>query len=124
MHADTLLKRHLSAFIIAGLIFLSGAFLFMKNDRELDPDYKKNWWTLAFADPNIRDNRFIIVNHTSTETFAYEIKNDSETIESRVITVPSASERTITPESPLGETAAIRVWPTNQPNHVFSLYRK
>ena len=121
MPADTPLKRHVSALIIAGLLFLSAAFLFMKNDRELDPDYRKSWWTLAFAAPaDADDSRFIIVNHAGSSSFTYVLGNDDTPIETHIVSVPVRTERIIEPAL----AAEIRVWPTDHPEDIFSIYRK
>lgn len=122
MPADTPLKRHISALIIAGLLFLSAAFLFMKNDRELDPDYRKNWWTLSFAAPaDTADGRFIIVNHTGSSSFTYELRNGDAPIETHIVSVPVRTERIIEPAIAAAE---IRAWRTDRPEDVFSIYRK
>ncbi len=121
MPADTPLKRHVSALIIAGLLFLSAAFLFMKNDRELDPDYRKNWWTLAFAAPaDASDSRFIIVNHTPSSSFTYELRGSEGLIETHVVSIPVRTERIIEPAA----AVEIRAWPTDRPADAFSIYRK
>lgn len=125
MHADTLLKRHLSAFIISGLIFLSGAYLFMKNNRELDPDYQKNWWTLSFSDPKSPSSMdFVIVNHTSSESFTYERIRGKEILETHITSLPKHSEKTILQGTHSEGKEEIRAWPTDQPNRTFSIYRK
>lgn len=126
MPADTFLKRHLSAFVIAGLLLLSGAYLFIKNDRELDPDYRKNWWTLSFAAPNTPVSKdFIIVNHTPSESFTYELRDANDAIlATHIIKIPKKSEQHISPETSPASITEIRVWPTEEPTRVFSLYRK
>lgn len=121
MPADTPLKRHVSALIIIGLLFLSAAFLFMKNDRELDPDYRKNWWTLAFVAPaDVSDSRFIIVNHTTSSSFTYELRNDGVLVETHIVSIPAQTEKILEPE----KATEIRAWPTDRPADAFSLYRK
>lgn len=125
MHADALLRRHLSAFIISGLLFLSGAYLFMKNDRELDPDYRKNWWTLSFSDPaSLSSMDFIIVNHTPSESFTYARLRGKDILETHIVAVPRRSEKTIQQDPKLGQEEEIRVWPTDQPEDIFSIYRE
>ncbi|MBP6975659.1 MAG: hypothetical protein KBB51_02395 [Candidatus Moranbacteria bacterium] len=133
MRVDALLKRHLSSCLMAGLIFFAAAYLFMKNDRELDPDYQKNWWTISFAILPVPENpAFIIANHTKTEDFTYTITLGSETIETGEVSVPKGASRTIQPEYPSrasSETGIhakrkINAWPSDSPQDSLSIYQK
>lgn len=118
---------------MAGLVFFAAAYLFMKNDRELDPDYQKNWWTLSFATlPVSEDLRFIITNHTKTESFTYTVRDGSDTLETKKIDVPKGTSRTIRPEYPsrasdgtgIHAKREITAWPTDSPQNTFSIYQK
>lgn len=118
---------------MAGLIFFAAAYLFMKNDRELDPDYQKNWWTLSFATLPIPENlEFMITNHTKTERFTYTVTIGSDTVETGEVSVPQGTRRTIQPEHPPQESDATRIhvkreisaWPTDSPQNVFSIYQE
>lgn len=118
---------------MAGLIFFTMAFLFMKNDRELDPDYQKNWWTLHFsALPLPDDLSFVITNHTPSERFTYTLKDGTTTLETQEVSVPKGSSRVIVPASPLkpeeGADRRIRqeitAWPSDSPEDTLSLYQK
>lgn len=114
---------------MVGLIFFAVAFLFMKNDRELDPNYQKNWWTLAFATlPAPSNLSFIITNHTNTESFTYTIKNDSTLLETQEIRVPRGASLIIQPEyikegSDIPVRQEISAWPTNDSKNTFSIYQ-
>ena len=133
MRADSLLKRHLSSCLMAGLIFFATAYLFMKNDRELDPDYQKNWWTLSFAILPVPENpAFIIANHTKTEDFTYTVTIGSETVETTNVSVPKGASRTIQPEYPsrasdetgIRAKRKISAWPSDSPHDMFSIYHE
>ena len=133
MHVNSFLKRHLSSFLIAGIIFFSVAFLFMKNDRELDPDYQKNWWTLDFSTlPTSENSSFIITNHTQTDRFTYTLKNGSVILETQEVRVPKGASRIIQPEYITEELDVIypqdrreiSAWPTDSPENIFSIYQK
>lgn len=64
--------------VIFSLLFIAGAaFLFWQNDRELDPEQGKSWWTLSFTSPGERDNlSFTVENHSDQTAFRYEIVVD------------------------------------------------
>ncbi len=130
MRVNSFFKRHLSSCLMAGLIFFAVAFLFMKNDRELDPNYQKNWWTLAFASlPAPSNLSFIITNHTNTESFTYTIKNDSTLLETQEIRVPRGTSLVIQPEyikegSDIPVRREINAWPTNDSQNIFSIYQQ
>ena len=129
MHANTFFIRQISACIITGLIFVSGTYLFMKNDRELDPHYQKNWWILAFEHINTsghNDFDFIITNHTASDTFLYEMSNESGILLTRVETIPQGTSKTIHPEyePDQADSITIKAWPTDRPKMAYSIYRK
>lgn len=118
---------------MAGLIFFATAFLFMKNDRELDPNYQKNWWTLAFSRlPASSDLSFIITNHTKTDRFTYTLKNDTSTLETKEVSIPQGTSRIIQPEYSPQESDSMEIhtkqeisaWPTDSPQNIFSIYQK
>src|SRR3990167_5730764 len=67
-----------SLILIFIVLFVASAFfLFWKNERELDPDQGKSWWTLAFAIPEeSKSLSFIVENHSDQMAFEYEIMAD------------------------------------------------
>ncbi|MFZ1654432.1 MAG: hypothetical protein WAT84_01215 [Candidatus Moraniibacteriota bacterium] len=75
------------------LFALSAAYLFSVNERGLDPDQDKDWWSLAFAVPETPDDlSFIITNHTAAERFQYTVSAEDRTlVEGEVSVTPSAS---------------------------------
>ncbi len=59
------------------LFALSAAYLFSVNERGLDPDQGKSWWSLAFTrPPESRDLGFTIANHTKDRVFHYTVNSD------------------------------------------------
>lgn len=77
---------------------VSAVFLFWQNDRELDPDQGKSWWTLAFASPQEPENlSFIVENHSDQETFEYEIMADKTLVTKDSFVVKRGEKATITP---------------------------
>ncbi len=135
MLANISSHRLLITTLLAASIFVACAYLFLKNDRELDPDYQKNWWTLSFATPNAPDDlRFTITNHTPNTAFTYRVTSGTVALETQDITIPQGTQKIITPgptqiEAP-GDAAhasakrEIRVWPTGSPQKSFSIYRQ
>lgn len=70
------------------LFALSAAYLFSVNERGLDPDQGKDWWSLAFAVPETPDDlSFIITNHTATSDFRYAVSVDSQTLAEGTLSV-------------------------------------
>lgn len=70
--------------LLASLFFLfalSAAYLFSVNERGLDPDQNKNWWSLAFSQPEDEQSlAFVIANHTPESRFQYVVRSETETL--------------------------------------------
>ncbi len=93
-------KHFILVFIL--LFTFCAAFLFWQNERELDPDRDKSWWTLSFADPkNPTSLAFTVENHTQESEFTYYITHhaleDIETSYQEAFTVAPGETKTIIP---------------------------
>lgn len=95
-------KRLLFSLFI--LFALSAAYLFSVNERGLDPDHDKSWWSLAFASPQTRgDLSFVIANHTATDRFQYSISVEGQT--------SVTSELVVDPGNSMTHTPSLETWP-------------
>ncbi len=80
------------------LFVASALFLFWQNERELDPEQGKNWWTLSFALPSNQESLdFTVENHSDNTKFRYSIIADDETFAEATFEVPRGGKITITP---------------------------
>jgi hypothetical protein len=80
------------------LFSASALFLFWRNERELDPNRNKNWWTLAFVAPQESNNlSFIVENHSDQNNFQYKIITNKETLTDGIFEVPRGETKTISP---------------------------
>ena len=88
-----------SLILIFIVLFVASAFfLFWKNERELDPDQGKSWWTLAFAAPEKPENlSFVIENHSDQTNFQYEITDDKTPVAKDTFIVKRGETMIITP---------------------------
>ncbi|QQR79046.1 MAG: hypothetical protein IPJ68_02115 [Candidatus Moraniibacteriota bacterium] len=90
--------------LIFGLIVLfalSAAYLFSVNERGLDPNTGKNWWSLSFAEPkNAASLDFVVSNHTTTADFRYTISADDQTLATGVFVVEPGNDMTHVPSIP------------------------
>lgn len=76
----------------------STVFLFWQNERELDPNYNKSWWTLAFTNPQESDNlSFIVENHSDQNNFRYQIVVDKKTLFEETLEIKRGETKTISP---------------------------
>ncbi|MDP3957231.1 MAG: hypothetical protein Q8Q10_01900 [bacterium] len=83
--------------ILCLLLIASAAFLFWQNERELDPDQGKSWWTLAFAVPGESGNlSFVVENHSTETAFQYEITVDKTSIAKDTFVVKRGEKMIIT----------------------------
>lgn len=95
-------EKHL--IILIGLLFVvSSTFLFWQNNRELDPDRDKNWWTLSFVNPADGTSlAFTIENHSAAQDFTYEVSSafpEDQMSEKHPVTLLPGKSLTVTPES-------------------------
>lgn len=80
------------------LFALSAAYLFSVNERRLDPDTGKSWWSIAFLDPKKESSlSFVISNHTATDQFRYIISTDDKTLAEGEIKVEPKNNMTYVP---------------------------
>jgi len=76
--------------------FVSVTLLFWKNDRGLNPDLGKNWWTLSFVSPNQNEKLdFLIENHSDKNEFSYEVRVGKELIMKNVFIAKSKEKTTV-----------------------------
>lgn len=80
------------------LFALSAAYLFSVNERGLDPDTGKNWWSVSFVEPQKADSLvFVISNHTATNQFRYTVTADDKTLAEGEIRVEPGNDMTYVP---------------------------
>lgn len=80
------------------LFTLSAAYLFSVNERGLDPDTGKSWWSLSFAEPQKEASLvFVVSNHTATNQFRYTVSADEETLAGGTIVVEPGNDMTHVP---------------------------
>lgn len=97
--------------IVFSLLFAaSSAFLFWQNDRALDPDQGKSWWTLSFAtpqDPQSLD--FTVENHSDTATFTYEILSEKRMLSTGIASPKRGESVTIRPQVPFPSDTRVSI---------------
>lgn len=92
------------------LFAASALFLFWQNERELDPDREKDWWTLSFALPgNPASLDFTVENHSDNTRFRYSIIADDETLDEAAFEVRRGEKITFTPSALIQPDTRTRV---------------
>lgn len=90
-------EKHL-VIIFSALFLMSASFLFWQNERELDPDQGKDWWTLSFINPQDTENLdFVIENHSTGTVFQYQILSDKIIKQEGTVEVNLGASKTVTP---------------------------
>jgi len=80
------------------LFFTSAWFLFWKNERELDSNFEKSWWTLSFIEPQSKESLdFRVDNSSNHTTFYYRILNGKTVLKSESFEVARGERRSIVP---------------------------
>lgn len=103
------------AFSLFVLFALSAAYLFSVNERGLDPDTGKNWWSLSFAEPAKETSLvFIVSNHTATNQFRYTVSTEGNTLTEGELSVEPGNDMTHVPAvSALPESGRITITVTH-----------
>lgn len=80
------------------LFALSAAYLFAVNERGLDPNQGKNWWSVSFAEPKNQSSLvFVVSNHTATADFRYTVSADGRTLAEGTFEVVPGNDMTQVP---------------------------
>lgn len=104
MSQKTLLITFLVFFAVSSLV------LFWQNDREMDPDQGKNWWTLSFTFPNESESlSFMVENHSDQSSFQYEIILGKMVIARESFTAKPGEKTIITPPSITEQSERVKV---------------
>lgn len=91
------MRKYLIA-VLSLFFIVSTIFLFWQNERGLDPNYNKSWWTLSFATPREPTNlSFTIENHSDQNNFRYKIIANKEILTEETFEIKRGETKTIFP---------------------------
>lgn len=83
---------------ILALFVLSSLYLFSVNERGLDPNRGKNWWSVSFAEPKNESSLALVVsNHTDSVDFQYTVRTEDALLDQGTFAVPRGSDMTRVP---------------------------
>lgn len=92
------------------LFALSAVYLFSVNERGLDPNQGKDWWSLAFAEPEKSDSLvFSISNHTADPVFHYTIIRENAVLAEGELSISPGQSATHDPSLPGSESGRITI---------------
>ena len=93
--------------------------------KDLDPNYEKDWFSIGFMTLQGDTPDFIIENHSSEESFHYDINSKGKTLSEGSFSVKKGESLDIHPENiRLKAPYTITVSPENDPKKSESLTRK
>lgn len=75
MNDRLILAGFLASFVLAAFVIS-----FLIERHALDPDYRKDWWSVAFIDPKGDALDFTIENHGNATHFSYTVTRSQETL--------------------------------------------
>lgn len=103
-------------FALLALFALSAAYLFSVNERGLDPDAGKDWWSVSFAEPGKESSLvFIVSNHTDTESFRYTVSAENQMLDTGEFSVERGNDMTRVPAvTSLPESGRITITVTHE----------
>lgn len=119
MKSSTLILTTVMLFILS-----AGAISFLV-ERELDPNYKKDWFAIGFISLEGDTPDFIIENHSSEESYRYTIRSGSEMLADTPFSVKKGEALEMHPENiDIEIPYMITVFPESDPKKSESLTRK
>jgi hypothetical protein len=112
--------------LITTLLFiLSAGTISFLVERELDPNYEKDWFAIGFITLESDTPDFIIENHSSEESYRYTIQSKGEILVDTPFSVKKGETLEMHPENMDLETPyMITVFPESDPKRSESLTRK
>jgi len=93
-----LFKNNQSALIvliIVSLFLLSAVTLSFVSKKYTDPDYKKDWWVLSFENPKDKSLNFSIENHSTKNSFHYEISDGQNKLSEKDLIIENGGTKKI-----------------------------
>lgn len=82
----------ISTVLLLIVSFLSLAYI---EQYSMDPDRGKNWWVLAFSDPQSKSADFAIENHSDETHFSYQVLEGQARIKEDSLDIPKGQSRTV-----------------------------
>ena len=80
------------------LFFSSAWFLFAQNERVLDPNQGKSWWTLSFVIPKDKNSLdFLVENHGVETNFHYQVIAGKELLTEGSFSAKRGEQTTVSP---------------------------
>jgi len=93
--------------------------------RDLDPNYRKDWFAVGFITLEGDTPDFVIENHSSEELFRYTIQSGGKIFSDEAFTVQKGTSLDIHPENiRLSSPYTLSVFPEIDPKKSESLTRK
>lgn len=77
-----------------GFLFVSFIFLAFTENRQQDPN-SQNWWAIYFENPKNNSLNFVIENHSSSESFQWEIAADKDAVTQGTANIKKGASKTI-----------------------------
>jgi hypothetical protein len=74
------MDKKTTIFILTVFIFISLIYLSYIGEKQLDPNWHKNWWVLSFENPKDNSLNFVIENHSDKNNFHWQVSSDDDKI--------------------------------------------
>lgn len=81
-------------FSTIGFLLVSFIFLAFTERRQQDPN-SQNWWAIYFENPKNNSLNFVIENHSSNESFQWEIAADKDSVTKGIVNIKKGDKKTI-----------------------------
>ncbi|MGB5018357.1 MAG: hypothetical protein WBO66_01365, partial [Candidatus Moraniibacteriota bacterium] len=85
--------------ITAFLFILSTMVISFIVDKQLDPNYQKNWFAIGFVSPSGDTPDFILENHSSEHSFRYTVTSGGKILTDQPIEASNGEAISIHPNN-------------------------
>ncbi len=94
-------------------------------EREIDPNFNKDWFEIGFVTPSSDTQDFILKNHSGDISFRYVLQSEGKIILEETVSVGNGEMLTVHPDTAgLQKPYTLSVFPENDPKKSESLTRK
>lgn len=119
------MKSPLLILMVVIIFMISSTTIAFIVQKELDPNYKKDWFTIGFITLSNDSADFILTNHSSTDTFRYTISSGGKIKIEDSFTVENGQTLSVHPDNTdFPKPYTVSVFPENDTKKSQSLTRK
>lgn len=81
--------------LIVAMFLLSSLWLSYISQKQMNPDYQKDWWTLSFDSPKSSSLDFVITNHSKGSNFHWQLLAGTTSLKEGDVSLQPGQNKTV-----------------------------